>query len=96
MAETIDVGATDGEFDAVGLAQDLRRAFAALSEPDREVLRLVTWEELDLSATAQVLGCSRTAAAVRLYRARQRLARLMGTTTTTANRVLLPARGGTR
>lgn len=77
MAETVEVAVDDGGFAVAALAQDLRRAFAGLSESDREVLRLVTWEELDLSAAAQVLGCSRTAAAVRLFRARQRLARLI-------------------
>ncbi|WP_091619502.1 RNA polymerase sigma factor [Micromonospora peucetia] len=77
MTETFDVMVDDGGFAAVGLAQDVRRAFAGLSESDREVLRLVTWEDLDLSAAARVLGCSRPAAAVRLFRARQRLARLM-------------------
>lgn len=76
MAESVDV-VDDGDFAAVTLAQDLRRAFAGLSESDREVLRLVTWEELDLSAAAQVLGCSKTAVAVRVFRARRRLARLL-------------------
>ncbi|MFY1623638.1 RNA polymerase sigma factor [Micromonospora sp. WMMD723] len=93
----VDVPSEGGEFEAVGLAHDLQRAFARLSEPDREVLRLVTWEELDVSAAAQVLGCSRTAAAVRLFRARQRLARLMNVgAPSTAPKALTPARGGIR
>ena len=79
VAESTDAGAEDGGFDAVSLAQDLRQAFIRLSEPDREILRLVTWEELDLAAVAQVLGCSRTAAGVRLFRARRRLHQLMDT-----------------
>jgi RNA polymerase sigma factor (sigma-70 family) len=77
MGETVDVMVEDGRFSAVGLLQDLRRAFARLSESDREVLRLVLWEELDSSAVARVLGCNRGAVAVRLFRARRRLARLM-------------------
>src|SRR5207249_3585748 len=36
----------------------LARAFARLSEADREVLRLVAWEQLSLRAAARTLGCS--------------------------------------
>jgi RNA polymerase sigma-70 factor, ECF subfamily len=50
-------------------------AFAALSEDDREVLRLVTWDGLSAAEAADVLGVSRLAYAVRLHRARRRLAR---------------------
>jgi RNA polymerase sigma-70 factor (ECF subfamily) len=47
----------------------------SLSEMDQEVLRLTEWERLDLPEAAAVLGCSRTAAKVRLHRARRRFAR---------------------
>ncbi|MEV4481875.1 RNA polymerase sigma factor [Micromonospora coxensis] len=77
LAESSDGGAVDGGFEVVGLLQDLRRAFGALSESDREVLRLVTWENLDVTGVARVLGCTRAAAAVRIFRARQRLAQLL-------------------
>ena len=50
------------------------RAFAALSEPDREALRLVAWERLSLADAAHVAGVSRTAFAMRVHRARRRLA----------------------
>lgn len=97
IGETVEVGAEDDEFAAVGLVQDLRRAFARLTESDREVLRLVAWEELDLSAVARVLGCSRATAAVRLFRARQRLARLMENTPVVRTRAAPAAvRGGVR
>lgn len=59
--------------DAAGRLADVRAALARLSDTDQEVLRLVGWEELALGEVAQVLGCSRTAAAVRLHRARRRL-----------------------
>jgi RNA polymerase sigma factor (sigma-70 family) len=49
-------------------------ALASLAERDVEVLTLVTWHGLDVRAAAAVLGCSRHAFAVRLHRARQRLA----------------------
>ena len=45
-----------------------------LGQADREVLRLAAWEELQPAEIAAVLGCSANAAAVRLHRARQRLA----------------------
>lgn len=49
------------------------QALASLGERDREVLMLTAWEELSSAETARVLGCSRTAAKVRLHRARRRL-----------------------
>jgi RNA polymerase sigma-70 factor, ECF subfamily len=48
-------------------------AFGSLSEPDREVLRLVAWEDLTPHDAARVLGCSVVAFRVRLHRARRRL-----------------------
>ena len=50
------------------------RAFAALAEPDREALRLVAWERLSLADAARAAGVSRTAFAMRVHRARRRLA----------------------
>ena len=52
----------------------LAAAFAALSERDREVLRLVAWEGLALGEAADVLGCSALACRVRYHRAKTRLA----------------------
>jgi len=53
----------------------LAAAFAALSERDREVLRLIAWEGLSLGQAAVVLGCSAVACRVRYHRAKARLAR---------------------
>jgi len=53
---------------------DVEAAFLRLGQADREVLRLAAWEELQPAEIAAVLGCSANAAAVRLHRARQRLA----------------------
>ena len=50
---------------------------ARLSEIDREILRLVGWEQLTVAEAAIVLGSTRTAAKVRLHRARRRLAALL-------------------
>ena len=58
---------------AAAAVADVRAALARLPEPDQEILRLVGWEELTVGEAAEVLGCSRTAAGVRLHRARRRL-----------------------
>jgi RNA polymerase sigma-70 factor (ECF subfamily) len=47
-------------------------ALAGLSETDRELLLLVAWDGLSVSEAAIALGCTRTAAKVRLHRARRR------------------------
>lgn len=48
-------------------------AFSALSESDKEVLRLLVWEGLDTKTAARVLDCTPAALRVRLYRARREL-----------------------
>jgi RNA polymerase sigma-70 factor, ECF subfamily len=50
-------------------------AFARMKTQDREVLALVAWEGLDAGEIAQILGCSRNAARIRIHRARRRFAR---------------------
>jgi RNA polymerase sigma factor (sigma-70 family) len=52
----------------------LARAFAELSDADREVLRLVAWEGLSLRDAARALECSPVACRVRYHRAKSRLA----------------------
>ena len=63
--------------DAAPGASDPRvaKALGALSEPDREILRLVAWEELTVAQAAVVLDISTASAESRLRRARARLAR---------------------
>jgi RNA polymerase sigma-70 factor, ECF subfamily len=51
----------------------LATAFAALSDADREILRLVAWEGLSLREAARVLDCQPVAARVRYHRAKTRL-----------------------
>ena len=46
-----------------------------LRERDREVLMLSYWDELSTAELAQALGCSPSAAAVRLHRARRAFAK---------------------
>jgi RNA polymerase sigma-70 factor, ECF subfamily len=54
-------------------AQAVARALGQLKHHDREVLMLHAWEGLRGRDLANALGCTSTAAAVRLHRARHRL-----------------------
>jgi len=56
---------------------DVEAALLRLGRADREVLRLAAWEELQPAEIATAVGCSPNAAAVRLHRARRRLAEEM-------------------
>ena len=49
-------------------------ALSTLPEPDRELLMLVAWEGLEVSEIGQLLGVQSGTVAVRLHRARRRLA----------------------
>ena len=74
---TQDPGTVDVE-GSVLAAEDRRTVLAALArlrEPDQEILRLAVWEELPHREIASVVGCGEAAVAVRLHRARNRLAR---------------------
>ncbi|HEX5997404.1 MAG TPA: RNA polymerase sigma factor [Jiangellales bacterium] len=64
------------QVDGYGLGREtVAEAFARLSPADRELLTLVGGEGLSAAEVARVLGCSATAARVRLHRARVRFAR---------------------
>lgn len=52
---------------------DVERALATLSDDDRELLLLTTWEGLTPSDVAAALGIATGTVSVRLHRARQRL-----------------------
>ncbi len=60
-----------------GEAAAVLRAMRDLGEDDRELLLLVTWEELSPGQAAEVLGISSLAARSRLHRARRRLRALI-------------------
>lgn len=55
----------------------LKLALARLGDRDRETLLLVAWDQLSNRDAAKVLGCSTATFAVRLHRARTRLARAL-------------------
>ena len=61
----------------VAALADLNAVLARLTDTDREILRLIGWEQLTLGEAATVLGCSYTAAKVRMHRARRRLAAVL-------------------
>ena len=65
------VGDTDQEPSATLIA------LQSLPERDQEILRLVAWDDLSVGDAAEVLGCSKTNAAVRLHRARGRIRRAL-------------------
>lgn len=61
-----------------GLGDDaLERALAQLGADDREIVRLWAWEQLQPREIAVVLDISPNAAAIRVHRAKQRLADLL-------------------
>ena len=51
----------------------MQACLRSLAEDDREILLLTAWEGLGASELGRVLGCSQTAARIRLHRARSRL-----------------------
>jgi RNA polymerase sigma factor (sigma-70 family) len=64
--------------DRLGERDRVEAALQQLSPGDREALRLVAWEDLDIAGAAAAMGCSPATMKVRLHRARRRLARLLG------------------
>lgn len=68
----------DASSEPAGENAELKEAFvqtlATLSRGDREVLTLSGWYDLTPSEAAQAVGCSASTYAVRLHRARKRLA----------------------
>lgn len=60
-----------------GEAAKVLRAMGGLGDDDRELLLLVSWEELSPGEAAEVLGISSLAARSRLHRARRRLRALL-------------------
>lgn len=64
----------------VQLHDQVLNALSQLSISDREIIQLSAWEELAPNEIASVLGVSNNAARVRLHRAKQRLAGILGKT----------------
>jgi RNA polymerase sigma-70 factor (ECF subfamily) len=62
---------------AGSLEEKVEEALCALSDRDREILLLVAWDGLEPARVARALGVRPGAFAVRLHRARRRLAKLL-------------------
>jgi RNA polymerase sigma factor (sigma-70 family) len=76
LSERLVENVDEAAFHTIGPADDasgLARAFATLSESDRELLSLVAWEGLTRAEIAVALGTSRAVVRLRLHRARKRL-----------------------
>jgi RNA polymerase sigma-70 factor (ECF subfamily) len=65
--------AVDQRLDAAALAPALRRALGELPVEEREVLLLVSWEQLTPAEAAAAVGIPAGTARSRLHRARGRL-----------------------
>jgi RNA polymerase sigma-70 factor (ECF subfamily) len=74
VAERLGAEASVADPDGSGAADVVEAGLATLPERDRELLLLAVWDELDRSAIAAVVGCSKTNVSVRLHRARRRFA----------------------
>lgn len=68
------LSSTGSHEEAVAEREECLATLAALSESDRELLLLVAWDGLTQAQAAQVLGIRPKTLAVRLHRARARLA----------------------
>ncbi|MFI6799968.1 RNA polymerase sigma factor [Streptosporangium canum] len=66
----------DSPDSGVGLSV-IAAVFRSLSDDDRELLSLVAWEGLGREEIATMLGLSRNAVRIRLYRARRRFSRAL-------------------
>ena len=72
LVENVDHGAFETA-DFPESSSALARAFASLSDSDRELLSLVAWEGLTRDELAVALGTSRAVVRLRLHRASKRL-----------------------
>jgi len=72
------VGVVEPDHAASLCARDeVLSGLAKLNPRDQESLQLIAWEGLEVRDAARVVGCTPTAFAVRLHRARRRLAQLL-------------------
>ena len=74
-AEAGGAGPLDGPADDDCRGAAVRHALGSLSDVDRELVTLTTWERLSPAEAARVVGITAGTARVRLHRARARLAR---------------------
>ena len=70
----IDDASAEADAESAELKLAFAETLATLPDSDREVLTLTGWYELTPSQAAEALGCTPSTYAVRLHRARKRLA----------------------
>jgi RNA polymerase sigma-70 factor (ECF subfamily) len=70
--DTVDVA--DLAVDAIATASEVRAALTRLRPEDAEIIQLAAWEQLSHAQIAVVLDTTSNAVAIRLHRARHRLA----------------------
>ncbi len=87
-----DIERLERSIDASADARAVYEALADLPESDRRLLELIAVDNLSPAQAAGVLGISRIAVRVRLYRSRRRLRESMAA----SNAVVRPARAGLR
>ena len=74
LAASVPAAGSHDPREGVADAEIMRCALGRLSGRDREALMLVGWHALSGARAARAAGCTRAAFAVRLHRARARLA----------------------
>lgn len=74
IARLLDDAGREPDPDSAELKEAFAQTLATLPAADREVLTLSGWYELTPTQAAEALGCTPSAYAVRLHRARRRLA----------------------
>jgi RNA polymerase sigma-70 factor (ECF subfamily) len=74
IARLLEDASTEPDPDLAEIKEAFLTTLATLSANDRDVLVLTGWYDLTPSEAAAALGCSATTYAVRLHRARKRLA----------------------
>jgi RNA polymerase sigma factor (sigma-70 family) len=79
--DDIDWAAVDARVTAIGRREELRRALAALTPEERDVLLLVAWHGLTPTESAAVLNITAEAARSRLARGRRRAQAALDTLT---------------
>jgi len=86
--------ADDPVWPVAGHDDAVTAALHQLSDADRELLTLITWDGLSHEEAAQALDCSRGALKVRLHRARRRLAALLDGSPSAVAVLPFPTPGG--
>ncbi|SDJ02750.1 RNA polymerase sigma-70 factor, ECF subfamily [Frankineae bacterium MT45] len=74
IARLMDDASLAADSDEIELKQAFAHTLASLPAGDREVLTLTGWYDLTPAQAAQALGCNPATYAVKLHRARKRLA----------------------